>query len=123
MTIGYFNAVARATRTPASQFARLFMVPAMEHCAGGAGVDQFGADAGDPPIVDARHDMLVAMERWLDGGPAPETFIARRVEAGRIVKQRPRYVYPRVERYRGTGSPDAASSFECGPPGRLAATR
>ena len=116
MTIDYYQAVARHTRTPASRFARLFMVPAMKHCSGGDGVDQFGADAGDPPVIDARHDMLVAMERWLDGGPAPETFVASRVEQGRIVSQRPLCAYPRRERYTGKGPPSSAASFECALP-------
>ena len=118
-TIEYFEQV-RATlgQTVADDLIRLFMVPGMYHCSGGPGPDRF--------------DDLSALERWVEEGVAPQTMLA--VESadpgsyasGRgpggmagsspkaaVTRSRLLCAYPRVARYRGTGSPDSAESFEC----------
>ena len=47
-------------------------------------------------------------------GRAPETLSAvRRDESGKVVRSRPLCAYPLVARYKGQGSTDEASSFEC----------
>src|SRR5690606_3172779 len=59
-SIGYYEAVGDAVTAgaPPSDFFRLFMVPGMAHCRGGAGTDQFDAQA--------------AIEAWVERGEAPE---------------------------------------------------
>jgi len=118
-TIDYYEQVLRSTRPSAHNrdFVRLYMVPGMEHCRGGAGVDQFGGDAADPPRTDPGHDMLTAMERWLDGGPAPATLFATRVESGEVVSERPLCAYPQEAIYDGKGPVNRAASFTCARPG------
>lgn len=101
-TIDYFTRVqARMGVAQTAAFARLFMAPGVGHCAGGAG-----------PAPSGLFDALV---RWVEEGRAPETLTAvRRDKAGAVLRTRPLCQYPQVARYKGQGSTDEASSFECG---------
>jgi feruloyl esterase len=57
-------------------------------------------------------DSLAVLEDWVEKGNAPDRVIARkRLEEGE--RTRPLCPHPQVARYRGTGSADEASSFEC----------
>lgn len=51
------------------------------HCQGGFGANAFGgagqASSGMPPAsLDAEHNILAAMVRWVEEGHAPETLTA-----------------------------------------------
>ncbi len=81
---------------------RLFMAPGMGHCFGGDG----------PFELDA----LTALERWVEQGSAPETMLASRSSAGRVVRTRPLCAYPRRATYVGSGSTDDAKNFVCKDP-------
>jgi feruloyl esterase len=120
-SIGYYNRV-RATMGSATErsFLRLFMVPGMHHCNRGPGPNSFGQwgpwrSASGPD--DARHDIFLALEQWVEKGVAPETVIAAKYEGKapnrKIVMKRPLCAYPKVARYKGTGSTDLAGSFVC----------
>lgn len=114
-TIQYYEAVKELLGTDDTHdFLRLFMVPGMYHCEGGPGPDIF--------------DDLTALEAWVEREQAPETMVAyktkgandfypRRAPRGArdssILRSRPLCTYPRVARYRGTGSIDEASNFFC----------
>ena len=50
------------------------MVPGMGHCAGGIGSRNFGQ--GSAVVGDAEHDVLTALETWVEKGAAPERLIA-----------------------------------------------
>ncbi|MGZ3343102.1 MAG: tannase/feruloyl esterase family alpha/beta hydrolase [Caulobacteraceae bacterium] len=97
----------------AAQFERLFMVPGMLHCGGGAGPDQFGGSGGDAPIPDPQHDLLSALEDWVEHGRAPGRIVASKLEGGRVVRTRPLCAWPAEARYTGKGSTDDAASFVC----------
>jgi feruloyl esterase len=73
---------------------RLFMVPGMGHCGGGEGPNRF--------------DMMPAITAWREKGQAPERIIASR--PGRT---RPLCPYPKVAKYKGSGSIDDAENFVC----------
>jgi len=104
--------------------ARLFMAPGMMHCGGGTGPDAFNTTLGippRPPSDDARHDLFSALIAWSERGEAPDRIIATRFSpgsTGRIEMQRPLCPHPRRAVYRGTGSTQAASSFQCEAPTR-----
>ena len=95
----------------AASFARLYMVPGMNHCSGGPATDQF--------------DMLAPLVQWVEQGKAPDTVLAQARGAGANVvntelpagwsanRTRPLCVYPKVARYNGTGDVESASSFSC----------
>jgi feruloyl esterase len=63
-----------------ADFARLFMVPGMGHCWGGPGATSFGNE--EVPAAgltqDADHDIVMALDRWVTQGQAPEHLIATR---------------------------------------------
>ncbi|MFN3439296.1 MAG: tannase/feruloyl esterase family alpha/beta hydrolase [Acidovorax sp.] len=95
----------------ADDFARLFLVPGMNHCSGGPAADQF--------------DMLAPLVAWVEQGKAPDSVTANARGAGAKVvnaelpaswsanRTRPLCVYPKVARYNGTGDVESASSFSC----------
>ncbi len=97
------------------EFFRMFLVPGMEHCRGGPGADMFGQPyAGDAPVVDAEHDLLTAIMRWVEDGVAPDYVIASKVEDdGRVSMTRRLCPYPKVAVYDGSGDESKASSYRC----------
>lgn len=101
-TARWWRALDERQSGKASDFARLFNVPGMEHCNSGNTVDQFNA-----------FDALV---RWVEQGEAPDRIIAT---AGTSTpwpgRTRPLCPYPLIARYVG-GNPEEAGSFACGPP-------
>jgi len=99
--VAYYEGVAKAMGGPAltQDFFRMFMAPGMGHCAGGPGPNQF--------------DAVGALEEWVEKGKAPTQLIATHSTAGKVDRSRPLCVYPRVARYKGTGSIDEAANFTC----------
>jgi len=101
------------TNPPTSDFYRLFLVPGMGHCGGGAGPNRFGNGAS--VSRDADHDIFTALERWVEQGTAPERVIGtgRAADDPTTSMTRPLCPYPQVARYRGTGDVNEAASFSC----------
>ncbi|HKH93167.1 MAG TPA: tannase/feruloyl esterase family alpha/beta hydrolase [Gemmatimonadaceae bacterium] len=95
------------------EYFRLFMVPGMAHCARGPGATIFGNPGAESPLCDAQHDLLEALDRWVEQGVAPERIVASRLDGRRVTRTRPLCPYPRRAVYVGTGSTDDASSFTC----------
>jgi feruloyl esterase len=118
-SINYVNSVRQKLGDrQTNEFVRLFMVPGMQHCAGGPGIGTFGATV-TADQSDAENDMTLALERWVESGVAPEQIIARKrqtIESKVVTRTRPLCAYPKVARYKGTGSTDEATSFSCVPP-------
>ena len=71
-------AVADARSIGARQhFYRLFLVPGMDHCQGGAAPHAFGQSLPAPAAADdPRHDVRRALEAWVEQGRASERLIA-----------------------------------------------
>lgn len=114
-TIAYYDRVRalQGSQAETDAFFRLFMVPGMGHCSGGSGATHFGNQGGPSPTPSADHDLLMALDRWVEGGAAPDRLIATRVVGGAAVRTRPLCPHPRVATYSGTGSTDDAASFSC----------
>jgi feruloyl esterase len=94
-TIAYYEAVLE-TVPVARDSVRLFLAPGVLHCAGGTGPDRF--------------DALTALENWVERGVAPTSLLATKQGSD---LSRPLCPYPALPRYRGTGDPNDAASFEC----------
>lgn len=100
-------------------FYRLFMIPGMGHCYGGAGPTAIapidGADALDP-----KRDLMLSLEQWVEKGIAPQVLIGsgKAPNDATTTMSRPICRYPQVTRYKGAGDVNDARSFECAPPGR-----
>ena len=110
-TANWMDRVQANNNGRADDFARLFLVPGMNHCSGGPATDQF--------------DMLAPLVAWVEQGKAPDSVTAKARGAGSTVvnaelpaswsgnRTRPLCVYPKVARYNGTGDVESASSFSC----------
>jgi feruloyl esterase len=92
-------------------FARLFMVPGMDHCSGGTGTSTF--------------ELMTSLANWVENGVAPDstnagnTPVASRAAsatAGLTARTRPLCPYPKVATYKGSGSIDDAANFSCALP-------
>lgn len=110
-SVHWYEAVGQQHRD-VQDFARLYLVPGMNHCAGGPATDQF--------------DMLQALVDWVERGEAPDRVIASARGAGNpgganadlpadwsAGRTRPLCPYPQVARYNGSGSLESADSFSC----------
>ena len=95
-------------------FYRLFMVPGMSHCFGGPGPNEFGQGGGNG---DADHDVVTALEQWVEKSVAPKKIIATKYVDDDPTKgvemTRPLCVYPQAAKYKGTGDTNDASNFVC----------
>jgi feruloyl esterase len=99
-------------------FYRLFLVPGMSHCSGGIGPNDFGNTRGASTRTDADHNILSALEAWVERGTAPAQIIG----SGTAVKDptktltRPLCPYPQTAQYRGRGDVNDAANFACALP-------
>lgn len=101
-TVNYYGKVLDKMGPGQEDWLRLFMMPGMQHCAGGPGPDQF--------------DKVAVIERWRESGIAPERITATRVSGGSVDMTRPICPYPKIPKYRGTGSTNDAANFTCSAP-------
>lgn len=95
----YYEALMRNAGTEMRDSARLFLVPGMGHCYGGAGCDTF--------------DKLSYIDNWVEHGVAPQRIVASKIVDGKVVRIRPLCAYPAVARYDGKGDIDNAASYVC----------
>jgi hypothetical protein len=99
-TVQYYERLAKDNGGIAevSRWSRLFLVPGMGHCRGGAAaLDRF--------------DMLGAVADWVEKGAAPAAVIA--TGAAFPGRSRPLCPYPQHAHYKGEGDAQSAASFEC----------
>ena len=112
-TVNYYQSVNKLMgKKTTEEFVRLYMVPGMQHCGGGAGTDTFGAIAGMPGDVNS--NITLALENWVEHGKAPGPVVASKMKGGTTLRTRPLCPYPQVAIYKGTGSTDDAANFSCG---------
>jgi feruloyl esterase len=116
-TINYFQSVAaKLGQRQTDSFVRLYMAPGVQHCAGGPGPDSFGQMVTTAQS-DPQHDLTLALERWVEQGVAPELVIATKRQSSNpespVLRTRPLCPYPKIARYKGSGSTDDAANFNC----------
>jgi feruloyl esterase len=118
----YESVVAGATfandLTATQNSFRLFLVPGEGHLTGGAGATAYGSIFGQPGTAsDAKHDMLSALEAWVEHGVAPDSIVAAAYvngdPAAGVARTRPLCPYPKLARWSGAGSSDDAANFAC----------
>jgi feruloyl esterase len=88
---------------PATQeFARLFLVPGMNHCSNSGG-----------PSTDL-YDALTPRVNWVEKGAAPDSIIAKAAATAPWPgRTRSLCAYPRQAHYKGSGSVEDAANFAC----------
>jgi feruloyl esterase len=98
-TVQYYERLAAASggADATRDWSRLYLVPGMGHCAGGAALDQF--------------DALSAIVDWVENDRAPDHIVA--TGAAFPGRSRPLCPHPQHAHYRGTGNPNDAASFDC----------
>jgi len=120
-TVKYYGEVIAAMgRSHADSFLRLYMLPGVQHCAGGPGPDVFGT-SGTDLALDPQHNVRVALENWVEKGSAPSTLIVSKTVAGAapaVTLTRPLCPYPQSAHYKGAGDPNSADNFACAAPAR-----
>jgi feruloyl esterase len=97
-------------RARTDEFFRLFMLPGMDHCRGGAGADSV--------------DWLGALEAWVEHGQAPDRLVGFALKSpgnlfgldlpaapDAVRLSRPYFPFPARARYDGHGDPERAESF------------
>ena len=101
--VNWYSAMSREMRgfEETQEFARLFMLPGVNHCGGGPGTSVIDAFS---PVVD-----------WVENGKAPATILGTAPATGNPFpgRTRPLCPYPAYARYKGAGSIELADSFEC----------
>ena len=108
---------AAETLKETQDFYRLFVVPGMGHCTGGPGPNAFGGLAQPEVPMDSQHDLVSALEQWVEHGVAPSQIIATKYvkddpKQG-IAMQRPVCPYPQEAEYKGRGDTADAGNFAC----------
>jgi feruloyl esterase len=99
-SVNYYTAVVHTVGGDVAEDAvRLFMMPGVNHCAGGIGTDTW--------------DKLEVLDAWRTTDAAPGRVDASHLTEGRVDKTRPLCAYPEVAVYRGEGDTNDAASFEC----------
>ena len=97
-TIVYYDSVLAKMGKSQDNWMRLFMVPGMGHCGGGAGPNQI--------------DWMSALETWREKGQAPASIIGNGNNAGTPMT-RPLCPHPQVATYKGSGDVNDAANFAC----------
>jgi hypothetical protein len=111
------HATDPTTLARTQQFYRLFLAPGVGHCGGGAGPNQFGQSGG---TGDAEHDMVVALEQWVEKGVPPTRIVATKFisddKAKGVAMTRPLCPFPQIAKYQGSGDTADAANFACAVP-------
>ena len=106
-SIAYYEQVQQRLGGAAkvAEFARLFLVPGVDHGMRGAGPGPTGTQA--------------ALIRWVEEGQAPDRLLAEAKDKdGKVTRSRPLFPYPQIAKYSGTGSTDDAANFIAANPAR-----
>jgi hypothetical protein len=101
-TIRYQEALQSRYGSETSNFSRVFLVPGMNHCAGGPATDDY--------------DALAALDAWVEKGTAPDMILAKariRPDVPWPGRTRPLCPFPKVPTYKGNGTIEDAANFEC----------
>ncbi len=117
-TVNYYQSVIDVMGQDGfDSFARVYMVPGMQHCAGGVGTDSFGENGPSPTTKDPHQSLQLSLEQWVEKGTAPKEIVATKfsgpLNSGNAEMTRPLCVYPKAAKYKGSGAENDASSFAC----------
>ena len=95
-TADWYDRLRSANTGHVEDWARLFLVPGMTHCAGGKATDEF--------------DMLTAIQDWVENAHPPDRIVARGKSFPGLT--RPLCPYPKIARFSG-GDPRSQANFRC----------
>lgn len=118
-TENYYESLTSRYGASTADFARLFLIPGMNHCSGGLHT----LDSFDP---------LTAIVNWVEAGKAPDSILASNSNSTQVTPSypipslpsppdtflpvagtRPLCPYPQFAQYTGSGNVDDAANFTC----------
>jgi feruloyl esterase len=98
-TIAYYERL-QSKDASVRDYARLFMMPGVLHCAGGPGPDTV--------------DWFAPIAEWVEHDHAPDSVVARKVASdGSSLNTRPICAYPQHATYNWSGSSTDLASYSC----------
>ncbi len=118
-SIAYYQSVQKTMgEEQTDSFLRLYMVPGMEHCAGGPGPAAFG-QLGIPTSNGPKYGIFDALVGWTEKGISAGTVVTTKYAPGesgdpKVTMTRPLCPYPAVAKYNGAGDTNDAANFTCG---------
>lgn len=101
-TLRWYDSVNKKMNGKATNFARMFVVPGMNHCRGGPATDKF--------------DMLKPVVDWVEKGMAPDHVVAQASTPAVFnvqARSRPLCPHPKFSQYKGSGDINEAANFVC----------
>lgn len=104
----YKSVVGKMGQNEVDRFVRFYVSPGANH----AGAGTMAGGAALPRGVD----LLAALDGWVMKNDAPDTLVQTAQEAKppfATISARPMCRYPAFPKFKGTGDPAQASSFEC----------
>jgi feruloyl esterase len=117
-SVDYYNHVVKAVQQDFSNNYRLFMIPGMNHCAGGPGPWVFNTDAAGVAL-DQTADLVDQLLSWVEAGIAPKTLLGTKYvnDTGTqgIAFQRPICPYPTEAVWNGHGMWESPQNWNCEP--------
>jgi feruloyl esterase len=96
VSVRLYNSLQQTAETGVAN-ARVYMIPAMQHCGGGQGATNV--------------DLLGGIINWVEGGVAPDDSLVAKA----ATFTRPACAFPKYYKYK-SGDPNSASSFVCAYP-------
>jgi Tannase and feruloyl esterase len=117
-TVAYFESVEKHMGADkVDTFARLYMIPGMEHCSNGPGASAFG-QFGMESAASPKYGLFDSLQNWVEKGAPDATVIATKYKQGNNGAMetdftRPLCAWPKVAHYTGNGDPSDAASFTC----------
>ena len=95
-TVGYYENINNAAK---DEFVRLYLLPGVYHCGRGPGPSEI--------------NWLEVISNWVERNQTPRRLVVtKRDEDGHVVMTRPIFPYPTYVKYKGSGDPQDAWSFE-----------
>ncbi|MGE3690218.1 MAG: tannase/feruloyl esterase family alpha/beta hydrolase [Novosphingobium sp.] len=118
MSLGFYNDMLRASGPRARQNSRLFLIPEMQHCAGGTGASTFGHTGAPAQGENPERHLGMAMQQWVEKGRAPESVIGSKgfdlfSAASETKPQRLHCAWPKQPVLTPGADPDKAASYSC----------
>ncbi|KAG8735066.1 hypothetical protein FRC12_018234 [Ceratobasidium sp. 428] len=122
----YYNKVrAYMNNSDLGKNYRLFLIPGMTHCGGGAGADGFGrpqqaedylGGLGQSLVFDRKHDAILALMDWVEKEKAPDSIIGASYQNGNktqgVAFTRLFCPYPQEAEYMD-GNTNNATNYRC----------
>lgn len=118
-SLDYRDRVLRQSGPLAAGSLRLFMMPGLQHCSGGPGVNWFGQLFPPSMQDDPERNVGAALIHWVENGRTPETIIGNRNRNGGFGPEagpkRERLVcaWPKYARLQAGADPDNAGAYRC----------